>query len=269
MANALTRRQLFAGAARAVPLMLPALVHARNIGEPRPVFSLGVASGYPRSQGVVLWTRLAPESMHFNGGLPPADIPVRVLVATDQAMRNVVRTGNSVAEAAWAHSVHVEVDGLKPNRWYWYRFEALGQRSDVGRTRTMPVDDATPMRAGIASCQLFEAGHYAAYRQMVDDDPDLIVHLGDYIYEGTFSDAVRVLPIESSQTLNDYRARYAWYRSDPMLRRAHARCPWLAIWDDHEVENDYVSDLSRYDQAGFTRRRAAAYQAYYEHMPLP
>jgi alkaline phosphatase D len=265
-----SRRQLIASVAGALPFFGPGLIHANNVGSDRKVFSLGVGSGYPQRQSVVLWTRLAPEPARADGGLPPVDIPVRVQVARDPAMRNIVREGHATAEAAWAHSVHVEVDGLDPNRWYWYRFEARGQQSDVGRTRTVPVDDATPMRAGIGSCQLFEFGHYAAYRQMVDDDPDLIVHLGDYIYEGSVENAVRSLPIGSSNTLSEYRVRYAWYRSDPLLRRAHAHCPWLAIWDDHEVENDYVSDLSLYtDQASFMQRRAAAYQAYYEHMPLP
>lgn len=272
MSMTLTRRQLVASAAGSLSaLMVPVAVHANNLGSgPASVFSLGVASGYPQRHSVVLWTRLAMAPSRPDGGLMPADVPVRVVVASDRAMRNIVRSGYAVAESEWAHSVHVEVDGLQPNRWYWYQFEALGQHSEVGRTRTMPVDDQVPMRAGIASCQLFEAGHYAAYRQMVDDDPDLIVHLGDYIYEGTFGDAVRSLPIESSQTLSDYRERYTWYRSDPLLRRAHAHCPWLLVWDDHEVENDYAGDLSRYtDRRSFLRRRAAAYQAYYEHMPLP
>jgi alkaline phosphatase D len=133
------------------------------------------------------------------------------------------------------------------------------------------------LRAAIACCQHYESGYYAAYRSIVEADPDLIVHLGDYIYEdrGIQPSAGRV-PARSHDlpeafTLEDYRARYALYKLDPDLQAAHAAAPWLVTWDDHEVDNDYAGEISIDDDppAHFLERRAAAYQAYYEHMPLP
>ena len=228
-------------------------------------FALGVASGYPFPSGVTLWTRVM--------GL---DAPVQVKweVARDDAMRHVVLSGETLAQPEWAHSVHVDVHGLEPGRFYWYRFTAAGAQSPVGRTRTAPAADAplARMRFAFASCQQYEQGYYGAYRHIVADEPDFVAFLGDYIYESSWGkDHVRSHGSLEPYTLEDYRARYALYRSDPDLRAAHAACPWVVIWDDHEVDNDYADDRPEdgTGRADFLLRRAAAYRAYYEHMPLP
>jgi alkaline phosphatase D len=228
-------------------------------------FDLGVASGYPTPGSVVLWTRLT--------GIE-APVPVRWEVAADEAMKSVVSSGTTTAEPQWAHSVHVDVQGLEPERWYWYRFSAVGEASPVGRTRTAPPADAADarLRFAFASCQHYEQGYFAAYRHIVADDPDLIVFLGDYIYESSWGkEHVRSHGSPEPYTLADYRARYALYRSDPHLQAAHAACPWIVTWDDHEVDNDYADDRPEdgMEREAFLERRAAAYRAYYEHMPLP
>jgi alkaline phosphatase D len=240
----------------------------------RDPFTLGVASGYPIPTGIVLWTRLAPEPLAPDGGMPPADVPVAWELATDEHLRKVVRRGTAYAESHWAHSVHVEPPDLEPGREYWYRFTAGNARSAIGRTCTAPPPHAPlkSLRVAVACCQQYEHGYYNAYRQMLADHPDLIVHVGDYIYELSWGeDRVRSHGSGECYTLEDYRVRYALYRSDPDLAAAHAACPWLLTWDDHEVDNDYAGAISEQDDdpALFLARRAAAYRAYYEHMPLP
>ncbi len=236
------------------------------------LFALGVASGEPAPDSVVLWTRLAPDPLN-GGGLPPSPVPVRWELAEDEAMRRVVRRGTAIARADWAHSVHVEAQGLAPGRWYWYRFTARGEASPIGRTRTAPARDAAlaRMRFAVASCQDFQNGYYSAYRHMAREDIDFVLHLGDYIYEYAGRDN-RARKHVGGETLSlaDYRNRYAQYRADPDLQAAHAAFPWLTVPDDHEVENDYAGDKSekRTPRAEFLRRRAAAYRAYFEHMPL-
>jgi alkaline phosphatase D len=241
--------------------------------QPRPrfaenPFTLGVASGYPQPDGMVLWTRLA-------GSLDAVAIPVRWEVAQDEAMRRIVASGNAEARPEWAHSVHVEPRGLEPDRWYYYRFSAGDASSPVGRTRTAPAPSAAAprLRFAFASCQHYEHGYYSAYRHMVADDLDLVIFLGDYIYESSLRrNQVRMHErAEEPVTLEEYRARHALYKSDENLRWAHGAYPWIATWDDHEVDNDYANDRQE-DGAPpeeFLRRRAAAYRAYYEHMPLP
>ena len=238
-------------------------------------FTLGVASGYPTAEDVVLWTRLAPEPLK-GGGMPRAGIKVEWEVAADEAFRGVVRKGTEIAAPQWGHSVHAEVAGLEPARHYYYRFHAGGATSPVGRTRTAPVPGVAPdrLRFAFASCQHYEQGWYCAYRHMAAEDLDLVIHLGDYIYESSWGrNHVRKhdTGAEEPITLEEYRNRHALYKSDPDLRAAHAAFPWLVTWDDHEVSNDYAADQSQYRDlsAAFLRRRAAAYQAYYEHMPLP
>lgn len=238
-------------------------------------FSLGVASGYPGPDTVVLWTRLAPNPLEPGGGVAANSvIPVNWAIAADEHMRQVVQQGVYYATPEWAHSVHAEPTGLQAGRDYWYRFTAGSARSPIGHTRTAPRPDAANarLRLAVASCQQYEHGYYAAYRHMLDDDLDLIVHVGDYIYETSWG----VNPIRSHNapeifTLDDYRARYALYRGEPELQAAHAAYPWLVTWDDHEVENDYAGETSEGDDPAewFLARRAAAYHAYYEHMPLP
>jgi alkaline phosphatase D len=270
------RRQFLAGAVSLGlwPLAPPLLRHA--VAQPRwsaYPFSLGVASGYPVPTGVVLWTRLAPAPSLPGGGMPREAMPVEWEVAADEGMGRIVQRGTAAATPDWAHSVHVEVGGLEPARWYWYRFRAGGEVSPVGRTRTAPPANAAldRLRFAFASCQHWELGHFNAYRSMVADDLDLLVFLGDYIYEySTSLPRVRQHGTPEAITLDDYRLRYALYKSDPDLRAAHAACPWIVTWDDHEVANDYADDRSAqlHPREWFLRRRAAGYQAFYEHMPL-
>ncbi len=248
------------GAARAAPLV----AQPRFSADP---YALGVASGYPQPGGFVLWTRLM-------GDLDPIAIPVRWEVAADEAMNSVVASGTAEASPEWAHSVHIEAQGLEPDRWYWYRFAAGDALSPVGRTRTAPVFKATPSRLRFAfgSCQQYEQGFFGAYAHMLRDDPDLIAFLGDYIYESSWGrEHVRKHNAGEPYTLDEYRARYALYKGDPDLQAAHAACPWIVTWDDHEVDNDYADDRPEdgMPKEQFLARRAAAYKAYYEHMPLP
>src|SRR5215510_13474553 len=240
---------------------------------PGPPFTLGVASGYPTPSGVALWTRMAPSPLIPGGGMPPEVVSVAWEVATDERMGRIVQRGVAAATPAFAHAVHVEVEGLEPARWYWYRFRVGGEASAIGRTRTAPAANGSNerLRFAFASCQQYEQGYFNAYRHMLADDLDLIVHLGDYIYEASWGqDHVRKHGAPEPHTLDDYRIRHALYKSGPDLRAVHAACPWLLTWDDHEVQNDYANDRSEHldTPAWFLERRAAAYRAYYEHMPL-
>jgi alkaline phosphatase D len=269
----LSRRDFVLGAAGLAAAALPV---PRLLGQPRfgaYPFSLGVASGCPAPDGVVLWTRLAPEPL-AGGGMPQAAVEVRWEVAADDAFRRIVRRGTAAASPRWAHSVHAEVAGLEPDRGYFYRFHAGAATSPVGRTRTTPPAGSAVgrLRFAFASCQQYEQGYYAAYRNMAREDLDLVIHLGDYIYESSWGrNHVRKHGAEEPITLDEYRNRYALYKSDPDLQAAHAAFPWLVTWDDHEVRNDYANDRSQDREAPFVflLRRAAAYQAYYEHLPLP
>lgn len=237
--------------------------HARAADTDR--FALGVASGCPREHTVVLWTRLTGETL-------PESMMVDWELAEDEAFARIAARGSEEASAAWGHSVHAEPQGLSPGRWYWYRFSALGQRSTAGRTRTLPAAGSLqPLKFSIASCQRWDHGHWAAWRQMAEDDLDLVLFLGDYIYESApLPGRVRLHQGSGAvQTLDQYRARHAQYKSDPALQRMHALAPWIVTWDDHEVENDYAGLQSQALDTSFRFRRAAAYQAYWEHMPLP
>ncbi|MBA4794591.1 MAG: alkaline phosphatase D family protein [Phenylobacterium sp.] len=276
MVGPLARRRLLlqaaaiAGGALVPQAWTPALAQARLGEDP---FQLGVASGDPTADGVVLWTRLAPRPLSPDGGMAPAPAAVDWVIAEDEALTRVAARGQTLAVAEAGHSVHVEVSGLRPDRVYFYRFYAGGHASPTGRTRTAPLAGADVARLRIAygSCQKYEAGYYPAYAHMVADAPDLVLFLGDYIYEGDATDkGVRRHPGPEPMDLAGYRVRYGAYKSDPQLQAAHAAAPWMVIWDDHEVENDYGGDQSQddVDPALFLRRRAAAYQAYYEHMPL-
>ncbi len=248
-------------AASTAPLFLR---HARAADTER--FALGLASGCPRPDRLVLWTRLTGPEL--------ADqVEVRWELAEDEGFKQIAARGSETASAASAHSVHAEPTGLKPDRWYWYRFTTLGQQSPVGRTRTAPAAGAqTSLRFAIASCQRWDHGHYAAWRDMAEQELDLVLFLGDYIYEygaGKDSTAKRQHQGRACQTLDDYRRRYALYKSDPHLQAMHARAPWLCTWDDHEVSNDYAADQGETLAPDFPARRRAAAQAYWEHMPFP
>jgi alkaline phosphatase D len=236
-------------------------------------FSLGVASGDPSPDGMVLWTRLAPEPID-GGGMPPETFEVRWELATDDAFQQIVRSGKTLATPQLGHSVHLELAGLEPNRPYWYRFHCGDATSVVGRTRTTPAADAMPdrLRFAFASCQHFEHGLFTAYEHMSREDLDLVIHLGDYIYEYAGKDnLVRKHTGGEIVTLEDYRNRYALYRTDEHLQATHAAFPWLLVWDDHETDNNYASDISEelnVSPETLLLRRANAYQAYYEMMPL-
>ncbi len=237
-------------------------------------FSLGVASGYARPSSVTLWTRLAPVPDAPGGGMAPEVVPVTWELARDEGLKNIVASGTAYATPEWAHSVHVEPAGLQPNRPYWYRFGAGDAHSPIGRTRTAPGLQSKPsfVRFAFASCQHFEQGYYGAYRHLAADQPDLVLHLGDYIYEGSWGrQHVRKHNAAAAVTLDDYRGRHALYKSDPDLQAAHAAAPWALVWDDHEVENDYAADRPQapFPREWFLARRAAAYKAWYEHMPVP
>ena len=244
----------------------PALLrHADAAAE--PLFALGVASGSPRADRVVLWTRLLGEAL-------PATVPVHWELAQDEAFRTVVARGIEHAEPGTAHSVHAEPAGLRPDRWYWYRFRALGQQSPAGRTRTAPAADAMPaaLRFAIASCQRFDHGEYAAWGDMARQDLDLVLFLGDYIYEYATPHDARVPRRHQGpqcRSLADYRDRYAQYKRDPQLQAMHANAPWILTWDDHEVQNDWAGDVSQDQAPDFHQRRVAAAQAYWEHQPFP
>ena len=237
-------------------------------------FTAGVASGDPAENGVVLWTRLAPRPLEPGGGLEPENIEVAWEIASDEALRDVVSRGTAVATPQLGHSVHVEVDNLHPDRWYWYRFRAGDAESPIGRTRTMPPRTSQPeeLRFAFASCQHYESGLFTAYRHMAAENLDLVIHLGDYIYEyGGEDGRVRKHLGKEIQSLDDYRIRHAQYKSDSLLQNMHARCPWLVVWDDHEFDNNCANDCSEeagIDPVDFLIRRANAYQAYYEMMPL-
>lgn len=244
-------------------------------------FQLGVASGDPLPDGFVIWTRLAPRPLEPDFGMQPLAISVAWEVAADERFTRIVRQGAAVAHPDLAHAVHVEVDGLRPGQPYFYRFHAMGQTSRTGRSKTAPVISAELARSRFAvlGCQAFDEGFYTAHRFVAEEDLDFVYCYGDYIYEGAHKvvfdkDGVPDRPREHlgriCTTLADYRLRYGQYKMDPDLQASHAAAAWFAVFDDHEVSNNWVSDIdgrgSPPDQ--FLRRRRAAFQAYYEHMPL-
>jgi alkaline phosphatase D len=237
-------------------------------------FTLGVASGDPDSTSVVFWTRLAPRPLDPDRGMPANPVEVRWELAEDESFRKIVGQAKTLATPQLAHAVHVVAQGLRPDRWYFYRFHAGDAVSPVGRTRTMPQRYAQPetLKFAFASCQHYETGLYTAYEQMARDEVDLVFHLGDYIYEDGGRDGrLRRHAGEEIKSLSDYRIRHSQYRADPLLHGMHARCPWFVTWDDHEVDNNYAADISEHADVSVEDllwRRANAYQAYYEMMPL-
>jgi alkaline phosphatase D len=263
----LARALALAAAAFGATRSLPALAAPRFAAPP---FSLGVASGSPTADGILLWTRLAPEPLG-DGGLGGEAIEVRWEIAHDEKFARLARRGSAVAEPGRAHAVHVEVSGLEPAREYFYRFLAGGEASPVGRTRTAPAAGADPaaLRLALASCQQYEQGWYVAHRHLVRDAPDLVAFVGDYIYESSWGrEHVRKHHTGEPKSLSEYRARYAQYKTDPDLQAAHACAPWLVTWDDHEVDNDYANDRGEDLDPALLARRAAAYRAFFEHMPI-
>lgn len=265
----------YAGALSSIPLLgRSSWVNASPRFSSNP-FTLGVASGDPDSSSVVLWTRLAPEPLDPFGGMANAAVEVKWELASDENFKTVIKSGATSATPQLGHSVHVEAEGLEADRWYWYRFHAGDATSPVGRTRTFPTANTLPemVKFAVTSCQNYEQGLFTAYEQMVMDEPDIVFHLGDYIYEyeAGRNGKVRTHHGREIESLGDYRIRHAQYRSDPLLHRMHAVCPWIVTWDDHEFDNNCADDISEQagvDPADFLVRRANAYQAYYEAMPL-
>jgi alkaline phosphatase D len=278
----LDRRRFLTGvAAVAGAAALAQVPVGRAKAEPRPArgeypFTLGVASGDPTAGGVVLWTRLVPQPFEPGGGMASGPVTVQWQVAADERFRQVVRRGRAWALPELAHSVHVEVDGLRPDREWFYRFRYRHDLSPTGRTRTAPRPGANggALAFAFASCQAWDNGWYPSYRHMAREDLDLVLHLGDYVYEGgvpadggyrqvTTPEVLR----EAPRDLERWRMQYALYKSDQDLQAAHARFPWMVTWDDHEVQNDYANTLSQYE-GDISALRAAAYQAWYEHQPV-
>jgi alkaline phosphatase D len=276
----LSRRELLNAAWKlgAAGVLQP-IVSSRVIAQPvfgMYPFTLGVASGDPWPDGVVLWTRLAPRPLE-GGGMPMARIEVAWEVARDAAFRTIDRKGVATARPELGHSVHVEVDGLEPARDYWYRFHAGSEVSPTGRTRTAPAAGVRvdSLRFAVCGCNHYETGYFTALRRIADEHFDFVFHTGDYIYEdradgGRNPAVVRQHNSEEIFTVVDYRNRYALYKSDRDLKAAHASAPFIMAWDDHEVDNDYAGNAEEHDTPPevFLLRRAAAYQAYYETMPL-
>lgn len=281
LSSQIKRRRLLLGAGTLTGLAIASQWNSKVVAQPKfsaYPFSLGVASGDPRPNGFTLWTRLAPDPLN-GGGMPQQNVPVQWQIAADENMRQVVRVGSAIATPELAHSVHVSLHDLEPGRWYWYQFKVSNEVSPIGRTRTTPArgDFLNQLNFAFCSCQKWDDGYFSAYRRMAEEDLDVVFHLGDYIYENGIDSrgGVRNVPLpkqfeEETVTLDRYRLQYALYKTDPDLQKAHALFPFVVTWDDHEVDNDYTDLISQDNDPvkEFRRRRAAAYQAYYEHMPL-
>jgi alkaline phosphatase D len=272
----LHRRTFILGGLAAAGGVAVAGPKAARAATPFP-FQLGVTSGDPAPDSVVLWTRLAPAPLNADGhgGMPNADVAVDWQVSAGETFGTLVASGTVTARYADAHAVHVVAGGLSPDSEYYYRFRAQGFISPVGRTRTTPaVDKSGNFRMAFASCAHYETGYYTAYRGIADDHPDVVLHLGDYIYEGSAQTGkTRQHAGAECVSLADYRRRYAQYKTDPDLQAAHAAAPWIVVPDDHEVENNYAGNVRADSSPALTAaqwvaRRTAAYQAYYENMPL-
>ncbi len=276
----LTRRQLLNVAWRlGGAAMLTPLVPRRLMAQPSfksDPFSLGVASGDPWPTSIVLWTRLAPDPL-AGGGMPMAHVEVGWEVSRESSFRTVAHRGTVIARPELGHSVHVEVEGLEAGREYWYRFHAGSATSPIARTKTAPPagGDIGALRYAACGCNNYEIGFFTAFGHLADEQFDFVFHTGDYIYEGRDhagrnARAVRRHHGDEIYSLVDYRNRYAQYKSDPHLQAAHASAPFIVTWDDHEVDNDYAGDADERDTPPevFMLRRAAAYQAYFEAMPL-
>jgi alkaline phosphatase D len=286
MSSSLSRRSfLVGGLAAATSVALPGPVASARPASPSgrlaEPFTLGLASGDPSPDGMVLWTRLSPDPLADDGrgGMPSRVVPVQWQLATDERFRSIVREGSQESRPESAHSVHVELAGLEPGREYFYRFRAAGHLSPAGRTRTAPAPGSSPssLHMAFASCSQYEHGFFTAYRRLAEEQPELVLHLGDYIYEyekGVYTISggnVRDHRGPETETLAGYRQRHAQYKTDADLQAAHAVAPWVVVWDDHEVDNnwaDEVPEKPENPQPRFLERRAAAFQAYYENMPL-
>lgn len=248
----------------------------RVTGRPRWVddpFTLGVASGDPTTTGGVLWTRLAPRPLEPDGGMPGLRVVVTWEVAEDDKFSKVVAQGRATASPELSYSVHANVEGLRPDRWYWYRFTSDAAVSPIGRLRTAPLrGSASPLRLAFSSCQHWEQGYFTAHGHMAREEHDMVAFLGDYFYEyaGEVGRVRQHVGLEV-RTVDDYRRRYAQYKTDTDLQAAHAACPWIVVWDDREVDNNYAGltgENGMESDEQMRSRRAAAYQAWWEHQPV-
>ncbi len=249
-------------------------------------FQLGVASGDPWPDGFVIWTRIAPYPVSVDGGMPNQAVDVQWEVATDAGFKKIVKSGTAQAHPDLHHTVHVEVAGLAPMTRHYYRFHIAGHESAIGTAKSAPAAEQMPeqIRMAVVGCQHYETGYYTAYDYLSKEpDLDIVFHYGDYIYEGpegkgggrAIGDLRVSLPERKHigpeiQTLLQYRIRYAQYRTDADLQAAHAAVPFAVTFDDHEVDNNWAADIEEKGEkkAVFLLRRAAAFQAWYEYMPV-
>jgi alkaline phosphatase D len=277
----LSRRELLAiasrlGMAAVLQPLAPTRVFAQRTFSRDP-FTLGVASGDPWHDNVILWTRLAPSPLD-GGGMPPANVDVGWEIAHDDTFKTIAYRGTAIARPELGHAVHVEVAGLEPGRDYWYRFHAGKETSPIGRTRTAPAPgaDVARLRFAVCGCNHYETGYFTGFRRIAEEHFDFVIHTGDYIYEDPPAEqtkrpgVVRQHHNDEPYSVTDYRNRYAQYKTDRDLMAAHASAPFIVTSDDHEVDNDYAGPYDEHDTPVeiFLLRRAAAYQAYYEAMPL-
>jgi len=276
--------QLSGASAAAIALGISAPdADAESLPHRAGLFGLGVASGAPRPDGAVLWTRLAPEPLaeDGHGGMPLRPASVRWEVARDPDFRRIDRRGQALATPELAHAVHPRVEGLEPATDYFYRFVVGRQISPVGRFRTLPAAgmEVDSFSVGVVSCQAWYHGHFTTHKHLAaEEDLDLVLFVGDYIYEYGITEAnlwrqgaeVTTAHAVETETLEQYRLRYSLFKSDPHLMTLHARAPSVSVWDDHEVQNGYSghSSTSGVPDELFAHRIAVAYRAYYENMPL-
>lgn len=262
----------FAGSGCAVQMQVGA---SAAVGE--DPFQHGVASGDPLPDRVILWTRVSP--VFPPDGSPAPDIPVQWWIGAREDGRSPLRTGRASAEASRDFTVKVDAAGLEPGQRYFYGFTAAGHASRVGRTRTAPAGDVQRLRFAVTSCANYPQGYFNAYREIADtDDLQAVLSLGDYIYEygnGTYGDGAALdrvpQPEHEIVSLRDYRLRHAQHKAETDLQDAHARHPWIVVWDDHESANNaWNGGAENHDdsEGKWSERRAAAVQAYYEWMPI-
>jgi alkaline phosphatase D len=245
--------------------------------EGETAFQHGVASGDPLRDRVILWTRVSPPASGHTG-----PIGVAWWIARDAGGAEVVREGRVEARADRDFTVKVDVEGLEPATCYFYGFRLVNREdaSPVGRTKTLGDEDVAELRLAFTSCSNYPAGHFNGYAHIArQDDLDAVLHLGDYLYEygnGEYGDGTALGrvpdPLHEIVSLEDYRRRHATYKRDPALQAAHARHPWITIWDDHESANDAhrrgAENHTPESEGDWERRRLSAIRAYYEWMPI-
>jgi alkaline phosphatase D len=262
-------RRGFFKASGSAALALGTLPGASFGGVAISVFQHGVASGDPLTDRVILWTRITPAT-------PVSSVTVSYVVATDPGLTNVVKTGSTKTNPGRDNTVKVDPAGLQPGTTYYYRFSALGENSPIGRTKTLPAGSAASLRFAVVSCSNHAYGYFNVYARLAERaDLDLVMHLGDYIYEygaGQYGSARTPSPTTEIITLSDYRLRHAQYKADVDSQAMHRQHPLVAIWDDHETANNAWKNGAENHTPGtegdWATRVASALQAYYEWMPV-